>query len=185
MLQKINDVFCDEHSRPYQDIRIRHTIVLDDPFDDPEGSTSAAARHAAADPPAAGLERHVPEESPPPTEAQLKARQVRAARPFSTPLTPWQTVRIADDEALVDNEGMSQAEVAQLEARKLVSPPPRVVDARALRSPRAVPKAKARATILEMVGDINDADEAPPENVLFVCKVGTAAAIHRRALLSS
>merc|ERR1719318_1345688 len=30
---------------------------------------------------------------------------------------------------------------------------------------------KARATILEMVGDIPDADIAPPENVLFVCKL--------------
>merc|ERR1712115_385627 len=29
----------------------------------------------------------------------------------------------------------------------------------------------ARATILEMVGDIPDAEIAPPENVLFVCKL--------------
>ena len=32
-------------------------------------------------------------------------------------------------------------------------------------------EAKARATILEMVGDLPDADCAPPENVLFVCKL--------------
>lgn len=32
-------------------------------------------------------------------------------------------------------------------------------------------EAKARATILEMVGDIPDVDVAPPENVLFVCKL--------------
>ncbi len=31
--------------------------------------------------------------------------------------------------------------------------------------------AKARATILEMIGDLPDADVAPPENVLFVCKL--------------
>lgn len=31
--------------------------------------------------------------------------------------------------------------------------------------------AKARATILEMIGDLPDADIAPPENVLFVCKL--------------
>lgn len=31
--------------------------------------------------------------------------------------------------------------------------------------------AKARATILEMIGDLPDADMAPPENVLFVCKL--------------
>ncbi|CAL1269410.1 unnamed protein product [Larinioides sclopetarius] len=32
-------------------------------------------------------------------------------------------------------------------------------------------EAKARATILEMVGDIPDADVKPPETVLFVCKL--------------
>lgn len=32
-------------------------------------------------------------------------------------------------------------------------------------------EAKARATILEIVGDIPDAEMAPPENVLFVCKL--------------
>lgn len=32
-------------------------------------------------------------------------------------------------------------------------------------------EAKARATILEIVGDIPDAEMAPPENVLFICKL--------------
>lgn len=32
-------------------------------------------------------------------------------------------------------------------------------------------EAKAAATILEIVGDIPDAEIAPPENVLFVCKL--------------
>ena len=32
-------------------------------------------------------------------------------------------------------------------------------------------EAKAQATILEMVGDLPEADCAPPENVLFVCKL--------------
>lgn len=32
-------------------------------------------------------------------------------------------------------------------------------------------EAKARATILEMVGDLPSAEVAPPENVLFVCKL--------------
>ena len=29
--------FCNEKFRPYVDIRILHTIILDDPFDDPKG----------------------------------------------------------------------------------------------------------------------------------------------------
>ncbi|KAJ8326005.1 hypothetical protein BDV3_003855 [Batrachochytrium dendrobatidis] len=36
-LDKINDAICDQEGRPYRDIRIKHTIILDDPFDDPEG----------------------------------------------------------------------------------------------------------------------------------------------------
>lgn len=36
-LEKINTAFVDQHGRPLQDIRILHTVVLDDPFDDPPG----------------------------------------------------------------------------------------------------------------------------------------------------
>lgn len=35
MLEEINSQFCDDNGRPYRDIRILHTYVLDDPFDDP------------------------------------------------------------------------------------------------------------------------------------------------------
>lgn len=37
VLEKINTTFCDDKGRPMKDIRIRHTIVLEDPFDDPKG----------------------------------------------------------------------------------------------------------------------------------------------------
>ncbi|KAJ3313503.1 Peptidyl-prolyl cis-trans isomerase cyp6 [Boothiomyces sp. JEL0838] len=37
VLDKINAVLCDSENRPFRDIRIKHTIILDDPFDDPEG----------------------------------------------------------------------------------------------------------------------------------------------------
>ena len=51
-LERINDTFVDDRGRPLKDIRIRHTIVLDDPFADPPGLV-------------------VPPESPPPSKAQL------------------------------------------------------------------------------------------------------------------
>ncbi len=38
VLSKINEAYCDQDGRPYQDIRIYHTVVLEDPFDDPEGN---------------------------------------------------------------------------------------------------------------------------------------------------
>ncbi|KAG2013090.1 peptidyl-prolyl cis-trans isomerase [Coprinopsis cinerea AmutBmut pab1-1] len=36
-LDKINEVYVDQDSRPFKDIRIRHAIILDDPFPDPPG----------------------------------------------------------------------------------------------------------------------------------------------------
>ena len=39
ILAKINETFVDKSFRPLIDIRINHTIVLDDPFEDPEGMT--------------------------------------------------------------------------------------------------------------------------------------------------
>ncbi|RKP07448.1 cyclophilin-like domain-containing protein, partial [Thamnocephalis sphaerospora] len=52
VLDKINDAHCDDQHRPYRDIRIRHTILLDDPFPDPNGL-------------------QVPDASPVPTAEQL------------------------------------------------------------------------------------------------------------------
>ncbi|KAA8645573.1 PPIL4 family peptidylprolyl isomerase [Aspergillus tanneri] len=52
ILEKINESFIDEGGRPLKDIRIRHTVVLDDPFEDPPGLVE-------------------PAESPVPSKAQL------------------------------------------------------------------------------------------------------------------
>ena len=51
-LEKINDSFIDSKGRPLKDIRIRHTVALDDPFPDPPGLVE-------------------PEKSPLPSKAQL------------------------------------------------------------------------------------------------------------------
>ena len=42
VLEKINTAFIDQSGRPLQDIRILHTVVLDDPFDDPPGLVEPA-----------------------------------------------------------------------------------------------------------------------------------------------
>lgn len=51
-LEKVNEAFCDDRGRPLKDIRIRHTVVLDDPYEDPPGLVE-------------------PQESPVPSKAQL------------------------------------------------------------------------------------------------------------------
>nr|XP_022302004.1 peptidyl-prolyl cis-trans isomerase-like 4 [Crassostrea virginica] len=113
ILMKINEAYCDEDNRPYKDIRIYHTVILDDPYDDPDG-----------------LE--VPDKSPEPTKEQLD------------------TVRIGADEEVDDFKGMTEEEVKEVLEEK---------------------EAKANAQILEMVGDLPDAEINPEDNVLFVCKL--------------
>ncbi|XP_015930463.2 peptidyl-prolyl cis-trans isomerase sig-7 [Parasteatoda tepidariorum] len=113
VLLKINETICDQNDRPYQDIRITHTVILHDPYEDPAGLS-------------------VPDASPEPTKEMLE------------------TDYIAPDEELDDTKGKDIEEIEE-----------KIKDS----------EAKARATILEMVGDIPDAEVKPPENVLFVCKL--------------
>ncbi|GAA5831164.1 hypothetical protein JCM11251_007779 [Rhodosporidiobolus azoricus] len=110
-LQKINEALTDQEGRPLRDIRIRHVIVLDDPYPDPEGLD-------------------VPPQSPTPTAAQLAS------------------LRVGDEEEI---EETGDAEERERQRREK--------------------EAKAQALTLEMVGDLPFADVAPPENVLFVCKL--------------
>lgn len=113
VLRKIGEAICDESHRPYQDVRITHTVILEDPYSDPRGFRE-------------------PTRSPSPSAERLK------------------NGRIAADEEIDDTEGKTEAEIQEMLQER---------------------EAKARATILEIVGDIPDADIAPPENVLFVCKL--------------
>ncbi|CAH1799286.1 unnamed protein product [Owenia fusiformis] len=113
ILEKINEAYCDKENRPFIDIRIYHTIILDDPYDDPPA-----------------LE--IPPRSPSPTREMLESD------------------RIAPDEEIDDTKGLTTEEVEEMLKKK---------------------EAKANAQILEMVGDLPDADIEAPDNVLFVCKL--------------
>lgn len=113
ILDKFNKVISDEEHRPYQDVRITHTVILEDPYDDPD-------------------RLEVPPRSPLPSEVNLDSG------------------RIGADENIEDDSDIDAEEVEERTAAK---------------------EAKAQATILEMIGDLPEADCAPPENVLFVCKL--------------
>merc|ERR1712008_615968 len=113
IVQTFNETICDSENIPYQDIRITHTVIVEDPFEDPKG-----------------LE--VPPKSPEPSKELLASS------------------RIGADEDLDDYEGLSEEQISEHIAEK---------------------EAKGQATILEMIGDLPEADVAPPENVLFVCKL--------------
>ncbi|KAM9704054.1 peptidyl-prolyl cis-trans isomerase-like 4 [Menidia menidia] len=113
VLTKINEAFVDKDFIPFQDIRINHTVILEDPFDDPAGLP-------------------VPDRSPEPTKEQLDSG------------------RIGADEDIDDTEGKAAEELEERLKEK---------------------EAKTQAILLEMVGDLPDAEVRPPENVLFVCKL--------------
>lgn len=111
-LEKINTAILDDHGHPLKDIRIAHTIVVDEEnIPDPPGLVE-------------------PPESPTPTPAQLA------------------TVRIPHDAEIKEDEDPEKLEQYRRER-----------------------EAKQQALTLEMVGDLPFAEVAPPENVLFVCKL--------------
>ena len=37
MIERLNRMVVDSDKKPYENVRIRHTSILDDPFDDPKG----------------------------------------------------------------------------------------------------------------------------------------------------
>jgi peptidyl-prolyl cis-trans isomerase-like 4 len=114
-LMRINEAFVDENHKPYKNIRIKHTHILDDPFDDP-----------------AGLAGMIPDRSP-----ELK------------PPSAGEEVRLEDDWVPMDQ----------------------LIDPEELDITLRRKEAQSRAVVLEMIGDIPDAELKPPENVLFVCKL--------------
>ena len=116
VLEKINGLYCDEEGRPYQDVRILHTYVLDDPFPDPS-------------------ELQVPPSSPERTYPEEE--RVKRRLPYSETI---------EDDA----DGRTAEELEQSIRRK---------------------EAKSRAIVLEMTGDLPDAEVKPPDEVLFVCKL--------------
>ena len=113
VLQRINEAYCDENGRPWQNIRIKHTIVLDDPFEDPKGMPEAPDESPKVD-------RSVPDD------------------------------RLEDD---FDAEAAQEMDEIELEKKTREQ------------------EARSRAVVLEMIGDLPDADAKPPEESLFVCKL--------------
>ncbi|KDO20668.1 hypothetical protein SPRG_13420 [Saprolegnia parasitica CBS 223.65] len=56
ILQSISELYADSHGRPYQDCRILHTFVLDDPFPDPPGLVEPPSSPTHERPPTESVE---------------------------------------------------------------------------------------------------------------------------------
>jgi len=113
-LTEINDVYCEEETNcPIQDIRIHHTIILDDPYDDAPGMECPPSPERVTAPSAVG----------------------RIGE-----LEKWKPGEDTRDHAEIEE---------QIRKRE----------------------AKSRAVVLEMIGDLQHADQTPPENVVWCCKL--------------
>lgn len=116
VLEKVNNLYCDDDGRPFQDIRIRHTSLLDDPFEDPVGLDTLM-------PPSSPTHEYPPEE-------KIKRR-----------------IRYEDD-LEQGTDAKTQQELEESIRKN---------------------EAKSRAIVLEMTGDLPDAEVKPPAEVLFIC----------------
>lgn len=90
VLTKINETFCDKENRPFRDIRITHTVILDDPLADPPGLL-------------------VPDRSPEPTDEQLQSL-----------LRIGADEEIDDNKGLTEHEAVEKEEKVEAEHRAQV-----------------------------------------------------------------
>lgn len=115
VLEKLNEWICDKEGTPYQDIRIMHTVILDDPFED---FSALSEKNRCL--------------SPEPTDEKLESGRIRI------------------DEDVDALDGLTPEELDEYTKNK---------------------EARTRTKLLEIIGDLPEADMKPPENVLFVCKL--------------
>jgi len=82
-MDKINSAFVDKEMRPLRDIRIQHVVVLDDPFEDPEGL-------------------YVPPRTPSPTPQQLAAIGLDASANVDDPSQERPAEQVDEDKRKAD-----------------------------------------------------------------------------------
>ncbi|KAF8506211.1 cyclophilin-like domain-containing protein [Gautieria morchelliformis] len=82
-LDKLNEVFTDQEGRPLKDVRIRHVVVLDDPFPDPDNLKVPEAVPTKPPDATSGAVRIAEDEDPletlPEEEAERERRKAAAA----------------------------------------------------------------------------------------------------------
>lgn len=156
VLATVDESACDSNDRPLQNVRIRHTLVLDDPF---------------ADLP--GLGALVPAESP-------RARFADDGRLEDD----WDALLAAQEQRELrqrrgggsDDEGGDDGGEGDDEEKDAGETRAAERASRASGLSDEAREAHNRAVVLEMLGDLPSADVAPPETVLFVCRLNPATA---------
>ena len=161
VLEKIAAAYVDPEGRPYADIRILRALVVHDPFEDPPGLdkllTQRGIMLAKETKP---LDDDTKEETETEDDHRHHADHWRVIDSPS-PERPEQEIvplRIPVSE-IEDDEEQAEQDLQKLRERE-----------RQLQKQQD----RGRAVVLEMLGDLPDADIQAPENVLFICKLNPA-----------
>lgn len=146
VLDALNKAYCDSNGRPYADVRVIRALVIEDPFEDPEGMDQLL------------IDRGVilaPETNNESSEGnkEIPRRRISDSPDYERPPEEKVEIRISaadieDENGEEDTENMRMLEEERLKRED-----------------------KSRAVVLEMLGDLPSADIKAPENVLFVCKL--------------
>jgi peptidyl-prolyl cis-trans isomerase-like 4 len=156
VIDKINAAYTDPNGRPYADIRIIRALVIYDPFDKddiPGFDLLLKTRGVVVDDTA--------------DEGDSKpGREVRRVTDSPSPVRPKEETvpkRISAADVVLDDD--SDDEINEQEQMKK-----RMIE----QEDMAKKVDQSRAVVLEMIGDLPDADIRAPENVLFICKLNPA-----------
>eukprot|EP00551_Chaetoceros_affinis_P007122 CAMPEP_0203666574 /NCGR_PEP_ID=MMETSP0090-20130426/3578_1 /ASSEMBLY_ACC=CAM_ASM_001088 /TAXON_ID=426623 /ORGANISM="Chaetoceros affinis, Strain CCMP159" /LENGTH=645 /DNA_ID=CAMNT_0050530493 /DNA_START=148 /DNA_END=2086 /DNA_ORIENTATION=+ len=157
VLSQINNLYCDKSGRPYTDVRIIRMHVLDDPYNgdgndgDPEGMDEVLEHRGVK----------LIDKNDLPEQYTICSNWISCSSPnYDKPDEETVEERIKYEDAMVDmyNE---DGEVVMIDEEK----------ERKRQQELLKKEDKSNAVILEMLGDIASADDKPPENVLFICKL--------------
>jgi len=141
VLEQLSRLYCDVEGRPYVDVRVHRVLVVHNPFEDAQRQQPELLYDLYR-------QRGV--------EWDPDASRVTASPDYDRPPEEKVEPRLSASEVdLVDDEDEQQVERLREQQQE-----------EAMKH-----DAKSRANVLEMLGDLPDADIRAPENVLFVCKL--------------
>ena len=166
ILSKLNRAYCDDNGRPWADIRIQRALVIHDPFDDdPEGMDDLLRmRGVTIDTSNAGTDGKDLKEGYP-----LAPRSPKYDKP---PEEVVDTRILADDTTLFATAGWDEArEFDDDEEEDEATRQKRLEIQEKQEEEWRKRQDQSRAVMLEMLGDLPDAEIKAPEDVLFVCKL--------------
>jgi peptidyl-prolyl cis-trans isomerase-like 4 len=146
VLRQINSLYCDKDGRPYTDVRVKRALIVYDPFEeDPPGMENVLKYRGIV--PIYNENHEINNKNSDPdyclSPDYAKPPEERVE----------ERVAVDDTDLLLENVNDDEKKVAEREEE---------MERR---------EAKSHAVVLEMLGDLPDADVAPAENVLFVCKL--------------